>query len=464
VSGLPGLNFNAFTEALTRVGIEPAEVSRAYADLAVNDAATVVSTVGGVITVVRTGTAAHRLAKADSLLTLMHEDGALAAFRRDDPFQAEVDKATRVQRRRKLDPKATLADDVLDARLLPKAVSFDVRRDRELVRQAKRYVFDEAACRLATRILARPDPPPYLRFLENAEPPSDVTWIETSAWTEQDEIRRLAREHPEWGMASLGDAHPSDRTGWLFSREPGSPILQVFTWMHSMEGAVVTFPLYHLVALEGAPFRQLKEGEFTPDPSGQGVLVGARQGRLSELDQAAVTWNCELRPDFAKPMVGRGRIVSRLDMIGNVPADRFNWFARNASRGLPFAILYLSMLNSVAIVDEAATRPAGSRLVGGSSRPYLTRQVATVVIPKRIRRPVDWALREMREAVSRKRLHEVSPHYRHLTHAPKAPGWVEVEIEGVTYWRKRIAAHLRGNPDLGVVEHDHTVVRGPAPP
>lgn len=371
---------------------------------------------------------------------------------RDDP-------AAPRQKRRKVDSKAMLADDVLNPAKLPKQVRFSVDQDRNALRRAKRFVFDEAACRMAVRMIGCPDGAlNFPRFLDNAEHPTDVIWIEASAWVEQDEVRRLAAENPEWGMGTAGDATVDDRTGWLFVRDRG--VLQVFTWMHTVEGMVATFPVYHLVSLGETRFPRLGPGDVLHD--GQSVLVQGKSGRGTYEEQTAITWNIEgADPKVVKPLIGRARIVTRLSGLSLLrgEAARFNWFARNAARGLPFALCYLAMLNTIAFVDEEA-RPPGQQLIGGTSRPYLTRCAAKVVVPRRIRRVTKWALDEMRAAAARKRLHEVSAHYRHLRHKPLTDGWVEVEIEGETYWRKRIDQHLRGDPDLGVVEHDVTLVKG----
>ncbi|HEY1878453.1 MAG TPA: hypothetical protein VGG68_00825 [Caulobacteraceae bacterium] len=118
------------------------------------------------------------------------------------------------------------------------------------------------------------------------------------------------------------------------------------------------------------------------------------------------------------------------------------------------------MLQTVATVGQEE-RPPGHVLVGGRMRPRLTICPLTLQVPRRIRNVAAYARRKLAETATGKRLHEVRAHYRHLAFQPRPPGWMPVIIEGQMMWRKRIDSHLRGDPALGVIEHDFTVVHGP---
>jgi hypothetical protein len=112
-------------------------------------------------------------------------------------------------------------------------------------------------------------------------------------------------------------------------------------------------------------------------------------------------------------------------------------------------------LAAIALVNGPTLRvpekPASPRvLVRGKSVPAREREVVTLHLPKRVKDRTAYILRTVREGCKR-RLHQVRGHYRYLAREPKAAGWQRVEIAGETYWRKWIAAHERGNAELGTV-------------
>ncbi len=267
-------------------------------------------------------------------------------------------------------------------------------------------------------------------------------------------------EEIETTIRELSGIPMTDQGGFLFERDGEEVSVTVIT--HTVAPRWGAFPIGYRFALTGRPFGPIEEGEARRTPGG--VYVGLRKGSMPRSDQAGRVWGYRYGVDekFMGPLVDRAVAQTPLRFFGLDPLSGDDHRATTRSMGgmLRVAVAMLSMLNSVAAIEDA-TRPPGGRLLRGAVRPYLSRAPVTITVPKRIKKVVDWARREVREACARKRLHEVRPHYRHLQQQPATPGWAEVSIDGKTYWRKRIDGHLRGDPDLGVVEHTHTVVKGP---
>jgi hypothetical protein len=377
------------------------------------------------------------------------------------------EKDARQIARRKVDPKATLADDIQDPRndLSPNLPASELTRDRQAIAQARRFVLDHDAALLAVN-LATTDPKGCLDLLANAEPGQEYTWIEypqRAIALKTLAMASLENDTPEVELEAeilkLARIPAPCREGILVRNQGGS--LYIHRFLHADAPTFGIFPIGWRVALDG----KITAGDVGDhEDTGSGTVVWAARGARPPHTQAAIIWGYDRNADESrmKPLTGRACGTTHPRFMGALEASDANRANRAQAGHLRVALAMLAMLNSVATIEET-TRPPGGRLIRGAVRPYLSRAAVTITVPKRIRKVVEWARSEVRAAGARKKLHEVRPHFRHLKAQPRTPGWLEVQIGGETYYRKRIDGHLRGDPDLGVVEHSHTVVRGPKP-
>lgn len=324
--------------------------------------------------------------------------------------------------RPRVDPKASLADDFVNHRCVDPDDPYDVAVARDVISRAKRYVFDQAAADMASALAGLP-PLQLAKLLDACKPASSPVWIEMPV-------------HEMFNDFEHGPS-PGGRCALLaeWATDGGTHCMLI----HHLEPPVVRWwPSGFLMAHEGKPY--LKSATAYTDELKNGLWgfdyePGTLHGR------AKIT----LHPTVVRQHKKNGEMVT-------IPAG---WTR--------FAIAALTILNSRSVEVSEPVRPAGQRLIGGKSRPYASLIPLRISLPRRVRNRAAYLAREAIAEHARRCLHEVSPHYRHLTHQPKTPGWLPVEIDGTIYWRKRIEAHLRGDPDLGVVEHDVTMVHGAHP-
>jgi hypothetical protein len=336
-----------------------------------------------------------------------------------------------------------LADRCLRER--PKLVQLEpLRRDvtaRIGLRTCERYVFDDAASEMVGRMGAQL-PEKMRALLGIAKPACDLLWIE---WN-HGPVRRAGVEA---GVYEFDDADSEyvRRMGVLVERLGGE--------------VAFTF------AQENDPVRALSELMYWPigymvwtDDSTVPVDAGLSRAELDEITRRV--WGFGDRPKVA-PLRARATIFVTAGAIKlrRIDADIVDQAIRQATAdlmgALRLAVAALAILNAVGEVS-GEVRPPGLVRSGMDLKPYVARRLVTVRVPKH-RSALSFA--RSRILAHHKRLHEVRSHWRHLGHEPQAPGWERVEIEGRTLWRKAIAKHLRGNPDLGVVEHDGARVAGP---
>jgi hypothetical protein len=118
---------------------------------------------------------------------------------------------------------------------------------------------------------------------------------------------------------------------------------------------------------------------------------------------------------------------------------------------LRLAIAALAAINTIAEISPPTKGEGRFIGRGGTTHARQAAAFVTLRLPHRVKDVKAYARRQF--VAYHKRLHEVRPHYRHLKHNPLSEGWEAIETHLGPRWRKVIQGHLRGNPDLGVVEH-----------
>lgn len=365
----------------------------------------------------------------------------------------------------KRNPKALLADDIMDPRL-------NIMKDQaglnpmiaRYVQQARKFVLDEQATVLAAR-LSCAMPGEVGRMLKVALPPAELTWIEMPTKVMQvarnmETGRQLSAQEQDH-IFSLND---SAKTGLLIHHK--GDMLHIYVIDHA-EGLAfpryMPWPVCYDVALEGTPFIEVMKQDIDV------LLTCWPTIEAAMTNVAGVSWGYDETQIDVSPLVGRASarqaFVAGSMADGSVKAELIVEVLKQLSGITRLAVATLAMLNSVPVV-YAEGRATGGRLLKGGLKPYFEAKTASLAIPRRVRRPVEFARRAIALEVKRKRLHEVRGHYRHLGRKPKASGWVEGinPLTGERCWRKPVAPHTRGDPQLGKVEPKTTIVHGPKEP
>lgn len=403
----------------------------------------------------------HRAAPGNKFLTVPKDQrDALMATGRYQEVSPEDTVILHKPRRRLAG--AMLADDFMDQRLctMQHSVVADTNEElRSYLRTARKYVLDDEATRLASN-LSCSSPEQVARMLEVAVPPANVTWIEMPSAVMLD-ARRRAKDTAGFTEAQEAymDRRPADcRIGLLIIQDPGLHKDGNVWGLYAVEhGDTVaehfTWPIGFMVATEGRP--------FLPDESHD-------LGPLTEEFMTAKVWGYHETAPALKVLNGRGFVImpstySRTERTKEL-VDGIAATAMQELSGITrLAVACLAMLNAVPVI-ETEGRPPGSRLLkGGRTAPLYARSTVSLSIPRRVRAKEAFARRAIAAEVKRKKLHEVRPHFRHLTRKPAQDGWTQA-IHPLTLqpcWRKKIDGHLRGDPELGVVEHRTTIVHGP---
>lgn len=308
---------------------------------------------------------------------------------------------------------------------------------RRIMLDAKRYVMDDDACRLAVDI-SESMPRQVLHQLDAIEMPAPSIWIEFSS-------RTLTNQRLKYGTFEdeVAERPETARCGMLIQQRPHDGLIQ--TWciedgdpeeFGSREGMIVAWPLSYVISTKGPVQR------FLAYPQMNGLVWGyhPKSEDLDLLDgRAAGTMD----PSYMKIFGEKGALKIMTELRG--------WTR--------LTVAMLALFSTVATIEEVP-RPPGQVRLGGSMRPKLKSDRLVIYVPKGIRKPVPWAKKAISRAAQHKRpLHEVSKHWRHLEKMPSTPGWEPVLIGNKHMWRKEIAWHLRGDPALGVVEHRETYVK-----
>jgi hypothetical protein len=322
----------------------------------------------------------------------------------------------------KIDPRASLADDFTNPRCIDPSDPYDAAVAQGLMAKCRRYVFDQAATDMAADLALLP-PAQLARLLDACRPASEHVWIEMPVrdFFENSEFKPVGVDTRCALLAQWNEATRSTHCMLIH---------------HSERPLVRWWAPGFLIAHEGKPFKE--------HISGYGDQL--RRG----------LWGFDYDP--GPELWGRARITVSRSMGEHIRESGKDLMV--PAGWTRFAIGALTILNSRSIEVSEPVRPAGQRLIGGLSRPYTSLTPLRLSLPRRVRNRTGYLAREAAVQHTRRRLHEVNPHYRHLRRCPTAPGWQQIEIEGETFWRKRIDAFLRGDPDLGVVEHEVTIVKG----
>lgn len=297
------------------------------------------------------------------------------------------------------------------------------------VKAAERYELDEATVKLIVN-LSNANPDVIRRYIDLAWPAAPLVWIEFPSHAMLEERRRI--HGAPWDYVIR---QPNARTGMAIDCRPGHMHINCIEHDETCKG-IFPWPMGYKVYREPDRRQTLKNvGEvwgYLPDVKKLDVLRG-------------YGW-ASLHPDVMEDITESERLVEHMykELAG---------FVR-------LTITALALLACPATAIGPPVRPRGRFVAHGATHPYRDRRYVTLALPKTVREPVRHVERML--ATHHKRLHEVRAHYRHLRHRPSTPGWEQIIIGNEMYWRKSIPRHLRGDPDLGVVEHpDGTHVRGP---
>lgn len=292
-------------------------------------------------------------------------------------------------------------------------------------RVGERYELDDPTTRMMMR-LANVYPRKIKQYMELAWPAAPEVWIEYPSKAML-EARRLIHG-PEWEYVTRST---EARTAMVISCSDSIMHLNCLEHDEDCRGL---FPWLLGFRIHKEPIEQeltacgLTWGYETTVPG------------LSSLCGHAVA---TVHPSIVKPEI-RQKLIS-------VMSHELAGFVR-------VTLTALAMLNSPATRVGPPVRPAGRFVAAGGTHPYRPRRMVELALPKTVHDPVKYLEKTL--ATHHRRLHEVRAHYRHLPRQPNAPGWEPITIGNETLWRKAIARHLRGNPDLGVVEHEGVLVKG----
>ena len=304
------------------------------------------------------------------------------------------------------------------------------------LKHARRFMLDEQAS-LLVDLLCRTNPKELLRILQVAAPPARTTWVEMY----QPGVKRsgsgallykfgaLVQTGEEGGTLSITQTSHVAGVSTPDTLHRPLPGTARFDGPEQLRTAMLSS--IFTVALDGAPYKKL----------------GAAK--------TAAIWGFEPDTEGLAGLDGRIRVPGNAELVDLKNLSLLSIFLRAT-------VVSLAVLNSVPTV-MVESRPRGLRLVKGQMRPYADRTTVSLNIPKRVRAHRAYALKQINKEIHRKRLHEVRGHYRHVSHKPQAPGWTAGinPITGEPCWRKSIAPHLRGDPNLGVLEAPVTMVHGP---
>ncbi len=405
--------------AAPNVKLTPAELAaarQAYGAMTAGQNSADVQLDGLDFHVVRRSSPAYAAAKANPRLLHANSDQLLdlASFVR-------IPDGAPPAKRRHVDSRASLADDFTNPRNMDMQDPWNAATAAQVVGQARRYVFDAAAANMAADLAALPGRQ-LAKLLDACEPASQTVWIEMPADGLFEHMPDAPRDFTGAKCAVLAQVKENHCTHIML--------------VHHMEPPMVRWwATGFMVSHEGAPFRKHVD-------------------TYSDTLQPCL-WGVAYDPG---PLHGRARLTLNHSVARHYQATGEG--VKVPGGWTRFGIAALAILNSRTIEVSEPVRPSGGRLIGGRTRPYHSMTPLVLSLPGRVKKRVEYMARAVAAEHARRKLHEVRPHWRHLSRRPRAAGWQEIEIDGATWWRKRIDAHLRGDPDAGVVEHSHTVVHG----
>lgn len=311
---------------------------------------------------------------------------------------------------------------------LAKGRTIDSAALAKAARRAERYLLDERTTRMIVRVSN--NHPAFMRkLMDLAWPAAEDVWIEFPSHAMLDERAKLHMNSFDYVLRT-----PKAHTAALISTS--GDVMHINCIEHD-ETCHGIFPW-----LLG--FKVFKERQDQPMDECLAVWGYTPEAKHPEILQGYALPS--VHPDTMNDVTG-------MEEIRGILLKELAGFVR-------LTLVALALLSSPATRKGPPTRPRGRFVAHGGTHPYHPRQFVELALPKTVRDAQAYVERTL--ATHHKRLHEVRSHYRHLLYRPNAPGWEPIEIEGEKLWRKAIAKHLRGNPDLGVVEHVGVHVKGPS--
>jgi hypothetical protein len=299
----------------------------------------------------------------------------------------------------------------------------------KIAHRAERYVLDEQTTRMLVR-LANCWPRRMKQVMEIAWPAAPDVWIEWPSFAMLDERRKI--QGPDWEFTLR---QPEASTAALIALRDGHMHINCIEHDETCRGV---FPW--LVGFK--VFKEPRDDQ--------------------PLDDACAVWGYTRTTPGVESMRGYAIPSLHPDLIAETRKRDMQKIMINELAGfVRVTLTALALLASPATLLGPPVRPRG-RFVGkgGATHPYQPRRFVELALPKRVRNAQAFVERTL--TTQHRKLHEVRAHYRHFKYQPNAPGWEPIEIEGEKLWRKPIARHLRGDPDLGVVEHAGVHVKGPS--
>ena len=304
------------------------------------------------------------------------------------------------------------------------------------VRMARKYVLENHATALMTE-LANAKPADMKRMIQVGWPAEEALWFEFPTKVVIDTREKL---HPGW-KESLGfdvKKEVGDLTGFIVKKNGDS-------WQMMVIEACKSFLQIDDIFVWPVGYVLYKE----PQPDVPGYEINDRV----YIEKA---WGYNANSKGVKALGGHVSLTMHKDMLEKKYHELLAAALAELQGCLRLAVAAMSMLNTVA---EPTERVNGPRFIsGGRTHPASAYYPLVISVPKRhTARPIGYITNQI--AQHHRRLHEVRGHWRHVKRQPRTDGWQEIEINGVTYWRKAIQAHYRGDPELGIVEHTKRFVR-----
>lgn len=386
---------------------------------------------------------------------------------------------------------------------------FHLRRYREALRRARRFVIDDDMVRLACHLAH--ESPKIGTWAVLARLPYDTIWIEHDLHTKLREFEHMGKLKNKFQQKQV-----SPRAGYLMQREPDSTrwIATEFAYlgkdaepdfnnpdsgswgmdMANME--IVPSPTVIVFDPEGTSFRQVTGSTILKSPT-YSLMEGSvpLEGKLQVGDHLVDT---KLDPEFA--LVGMyepsetGTVPRAVPpawaqfKVAAVPEPL--WAAHYGAGGpekyksfmalvahdmqeraglLRYLICLLGSMNDAPTGVRHVTGRKGERSVGPNRLKYFDHSVVTVNVPKS--KAVKFVSRTLDKAAThaQRALHQVRGHYRVIEYGNKLPyvcrhvplvmedgvGFCE-RCERMIRW---IDDHERGDPRLGITEPSYVVTR-----
>lgn len=353
----------------------------------------------------------------------------------------------------------TLADDASDPSNYSKVQSIAPATLHKEIRRYKVLTLDDDATRAALT-LADSTPKSLADMLHAAVPPWDRLWIEVPSRAVVEHRRQHARSVGAKYAAETPPDHARVGLQITYVDDDPGPHVKIHCFEHEAGSRRVwEWPIGFDIGLGDTKFpRPPRERVSVTDDKTHALIRGTDK----IIRQTSAIWGYEEETKGLSNLNYRGRVGVAPHWMKMVTMELVSSTLKEV-HGIPrLAVAVLSMLNTVMSVDPGS-RPKGRRLSSSSRNktlPYLERSVGYLNISPRIKKVNEYIAKAVSDEVSRKRYHEVRGHYRHVREKPSTPGWEECIVRGQTMWRKRIAPHHRGDIELGIVEHDVTVVVG----